>query len=107
LRIFSAQMSLREIVELPLHVERADGFAVFEIDNPLPGRIARNVARAADGIVEDKIARQLTLLEEREYDRGGADLHRVGERTHVGIADEQMEPPVFAIIGQGLVARVD
>src|SRR5438270_7092833 len=100
-------MSLREIVKLPLHIERADGFAVLKIDNPFAGWIARDVARAANGVVEDKIARQLTLLEQRKNGGSRADLHRVGERAHVGIADEQMEPAIFSIVGQRLVARVD
>ena len=49
-------MPLREIVKLPLHIERADGFAVLEIDNPFPRRIAGDVASAANGVVEDEIA---------------------------------------------------
>ena len=100
-------MPLSEIVELPLHIERADGFAVFKIDNPFARRIARDVARAADGVVEHEISRQLALFEQRKHARGRADFQRVGERAHVGIADEQMEPAIFAIIGQRLVARVD
>src|SRR5438270_12746560 len=100
-------MALSEIVELPLDIERANSFTVLKIDNPLSSRITRDVARTANGVVENKIARQLALFEEREHCRGGADLQRVGERAHVGIADEQMEPPVFAIIGQRFVARVD
>src|SRR5437870_11735659 len=99
-------MSLSEIVELPLPIGRADGFAVLKIDNPFPRRIARNVARAADGVVEHKVSRQLALLEEREHDRGGADLQGVGERTHVAIADERVEPTAFAILSQWLVGRV-
>ena len=58
-------MFLRQIVELPLHVERADRLAVFEIDNPVPGRIARNVARALDGIVQDEISWQTAFFEQR------------------------------------------
>src|SRR6266853_4993804 len=100
-------MALGEIVELPLDIERANRFSVLKIDNPLASRIARDVARAANGVVENKIARQLALLEEREHGGGRADLQRVGERAHVGIADEQMEPPIFAVIGQRLVTRVD
>src|SRR5438477_12445633 len=100
-------MALSEIVELPLHIERANSFAVFKIDNPLAGRIAGDVASAPDGVVENKIAWQLALLEEREHRRGGADLQRVGKRAHVGITNEQMESPIFAVIGQRLIARVD
>src|ERR1700720_3265346 len=100
-------MALGEIVELPLDVQRANSFAVFKIDNPLAGRIARDVARAANGVVENKIARQLALLEEREHGGGGANLQRVGKRAHVRIANEQMEPTIFAVIGQWLVTRVD
>ena len=57
-------MPLRQIVELPLDIERANGRTVLKIDNPLAGRIARDVARTADGVVENEIARQLALLEE-------------------------------------------
>src|SRR2546430_10909432 len=99
-------MSLREIVELPLHIERPDGFAILKIDNPFSRWIARNFAGAADGVVKHEIARQLALLEQRKHARGGADLHRVGERAHVRIADEQMEAAIFAVISQRLVSRV-
>ena len=100
-------MALSEIVELPLDIERANSFTVLKIDNPLSGRIARDVASAPDGVVENKIARQLALFEEREHRRGGADLQRVGKRAHVRIANEQMEPPIFAVIGQRFIARVN
>src|SRR5205807_385626 len=100
-------MALGEIVELPLDIERANSFAVFKIDNPLSGRIAGDVARTANGVVENKIARQLALFEEREHRRGGADLQRVGKRAHVGITNEQMEPPIFAVIGQRLFVAAD
>src|SRR5947199_523407 len=100
-------MALGEIVELPLDVERANSFTVLKIDNPLARRIPRDVASAPDGVVEDKIARQLALFKERKHRRGGADLQRVGKRAHVGITNEQMEPPIFAVIGQRLIARVD
>src|ERR1051325_5032438 len=43
----SAEMFLREIVELPWHVERADGSAVLKIDNPLARRVARDIGRAS------------------------------------------------------------
>src|SRR5437667_9782470 len=100
-------MALSEIVELPWQFERATSFAVFKIDSPLAGRIAGDVACAPAGVVENKIAWQLALFEEREHRRGGADLQRVGKRAHVGITNEQMEPPIFAVIGQRLIARVD
>src|ERR1700730_1300226 len=100
-------MSLSEIVELPLHTDPADGLAVLKIDNPFVRGIARDVAGAADRVVEYEIARQLALLQKRKHCRGGADLQGVGERAHVGIADEQMEPAIFSIIGQRLIARVD
>ena len=47
------------------------------------------------------------IFEQRQNARGRADFQRGRERAHVGIADEQMQPPIFAIIGQRLVARVD
>ena len=100
-------MALGEIVELPLDIERANSFAVLKIDNPLASRVARDVARAANGVVENKIARQLALLEQREHRGGGADLQRVSKRAHVRIANEQMESPIFAVIGQRLIPRVD
>ena len=62
-RAVSSQMPLRQFVKLPLHIERADAFAVFKIDNPLPGGIAGDIARALDGIGQDKIARQAILFE--------------------------------------------
>ena len=46
-----------ENVELPLDIKCADGFAVLEIDDPLARGIARDVARAADRVVEDEISR--------------------------------------------------
>ena len=58
------QMFLREMMKLPLHVERADGFAVLEIDDPLLGRIARDVARALHGVSQDKISRQTAFLQQ-------------------------------------------
>ena len=42
-----------------------------------------------------------------EHERGGADLQRGRERAHVGVADEQMQAAILAIVGQRLVARVD
>src|SRR5437899_856718 len=39
-------MSLRQIVELPLYIERTDRFAVFKIDNPTSVGVARNGACA-------------------------------------------------------------
>ena len=44
------QILLRQLMEFPLHVECADGFAVFKIDNPSLSEIARNIAGALHGI---------------------------------------------------------
>ena len=47
------------------------------------------------------------VFEQRQDAGRGADFQRGRKRTHVRIADEKMEPPVFSIIGQRFVARVD
>ena len=102
-----AQMSLRQIVELPLYIERTDRFAVFKIDNPTSVGVARNVACALHCIGQDKISRQSAFFQERQNASRRSDLQGGGERAHVGIADEQMQAPILPVIGQRFIPRVD
>src|SRR5438876_9402028 len=100
-------MSLRQIVELPLYIERTDRFAVFKIDNPTSVGVARNVACALHRIGQDKISRQSAFFQERQNAGRRSDLQGGGERAHVGIADEQMQAPILPVIGERFIQRVD
>ena len=97
-------MFLRQLVQLPLHVERTDRLAVFQSDDPALGG-SRETSRVPDRISQN--VRQKALLEEREDARGRPDLQRGCKRTHVRVADKQMEPAIFPVISQRLIARVD
>ena len=90
-----------------MHIEAADGPAVLQVHEPRVRRIARDLARALHRIAQDDVVRQAALLEQREHAGGGADLQRGGERAHVRVADQQMQPAIFAVVGERLVARVD
>ncbi len=98
---------LRQLVELPLNVEAADGLAVFQPHDPGARRVAGNIARALHGVAQAEIFGQTPIFEQRQDAGRGPNFQRGRKRTHVGIADEQMEPAVFPVIGQRLVARVD
>jgi hypothetical protein len=102
-----AQIFPGQLMEFPLHIERADVLAILELDNPLLSRIARDVARALDGVGQNKIPRQTAILQQRQDARSRADLQGGGKRAHVGVADEQMKPPIFSVIGQRLIPSVD
>ena len=69
--------------------------------------VARDIARALDGIGQDKIPRQAAFLEQRQERKQSCRFSARWQRAHVGVADEQMQPPVFAVIGERFVARVD
>ena len=99
--------ALRESRKFPLHVERTDGPAVLELDNPLLSGVARDLARALHGIGKNQIPRQMAVFEQRQDAGGRAYLQRRGKRAHVRVADEQMKPAIFPVIGQRFVARVD
>ena len=94
-------------VQTPLHIEGADRPAVFQFHDPALGRIARDFPGRLDRIEQCQIVRQKPGFEEGENAGGGPYLQRIGERAHVRVADEQMQPAIFPIIGQRLVARVD
>ncbi len=94
-------------MQAPLHIERPDRPAVFQFHDPALGRIARDFPGRLDRVEQRQVVRQKPVLEERENAGGGADLQRIGERAHVRVADEQMQPAIFPIIGQRLIARVD
>ncbi len=47
------------------------------------------------------------LFQQREHAGRRADLQRGGKRAHVRIADEQVQTPVFTVVREGFVARVD
>src|SRR5439155_12457109 len=73
-RAAAAQMFLCELKEFTLHIKRADALAILEPDNPLLSRIARDIARALDGIGQDKISRQTPILQQRQNTSSRADL---------------------------------
>ena len=100
-------MCQRQLVELPLNIERADGLAIFQPHDPGASRVAGNVARALDGIGQNKILRQPALFEQRQDAGSRPDFQSRRKRAHVRIADEQMKPAIFSIIGERLVAGVD
>ena len=86
-------------MEFPLHIECTDALAILELDNPLLSRIARDITRALDGIGQDKIPRQMAILKQRQNASSRAHLQRGSKRANVGVADEQMKPPIFSVIG--------
>ena len=70
----STKMLLREFMELPLHIERANRLPILKIDNPTSRGISRNIARALYGIVEDKVSRQAAFFEKGKHACCGADF---------------------------------
>ena len=59
------EMFLRQMMKFPLHIDRADGFAVLEAYHPLLARIAGNVTRALHRVDQDKVSRQTAFLKQR------------------------------------------
>src|SRR6476469_1976910 len=100
-------MSLRQLEKLPLDVECTNRLSVLKPDNPGARRVTRDIAGALNGIRQDKVFRQPPIFEQRKDARRCSDLQRSRKWTHVGIANEQVEPAIFPVIGQGLVPRVD
>src|SRR6266487_6068031 len=49
----------------------------------------------------------MALLEQRQNASRCADLQSGGKRTHVGIADQEMKAPIFSVISQRLIPRID
>src|SRR4029450_12692455 len=83
-----AKIFLRQLMEFPLHIECADGLAILELDNPSLTRIARDIARAMDGVDQDKIPRQTAILKQRQNASSRADLQAGRKCGPVGISDE-------------------
>src|SRR5439155_25748270 len=100
-------MFLRQVVELPLDIERTNRFAVFKIDNPTSVRVARNVAGALHRIGQDKISRQSAVFQKRKNASRRTDFQGGGDRVQVRVADEQMQAPILPVIGQRFIPRVD
>ena len=47
------------------------------------------------------------MLEQGQHTRRRADFQRRGKRAHVRVANEQVQPAIFPIICERLIARVD
>src|SRR5947208_13301891 len=59
------QILSRQLVEFPLHIERADSLAILVMDNPLVSGIARDVAWAPHASGKHKTPRQTAIREQR------------------------------------------
>src|SRR5690349_5467789 len=100
-------MFLRQLMKLPLDVERTYGFPIFQLDNPFAGRIPGDVARALDGVVQDEIPWQAAVFKKRKNTGGRAHLQCRRERTHVRIANEKMESSIFSVVSERFISRID
>ena len=108
LLVRAPEMLLASSWNPPLDIERADRLAIFHFHEPFAeSDRAKSPASPATASRRVEIVGQKAFFEQSQDAGGRADLQRGGERTHVGVADEQMQPAIFAIIGQRLVARVD
>ena len=74
---------------------------------PRAGAFVGNLARGDDGIAQDDVVGQAAFLEQGEHERGRAEFQRRRKGAHVRVADEQMQPPIFAVVRERLVARID
>ena len=50
---------------------------------------------------------QVTLFQQGEGAGGRAELERRGEGAHIRIADQEVQPPVTAEVGERFVPRID
>ena len=66
-----------------------------------------NLPGGKDSVSEsDPIGHQI-LFEQGQYANRGANFEGGRKGTHVGITDQEMEPPIFAIIRERFVTCVD
>ena len=76
-----------------LHVDRADLAAIFQFDDPGIGLVAADRLGGLDRLREFQL-RRFARFDEFEHQRGRADFQRRGDLAHVGVADDDVKPPV-------------
>ena len=69
-------------------------------------QVAGNLVERGHGIGHREVG-QVLVLDHLQDDRGGPELQVRGHLAHVGVADDDVEPPVLVGIGMRLVAGVD
>ncbi len=70
-------------------------------------QIVADLADGTDRVVQREVAERDACLDHLEHQRGGADLEHRGGLAHVGVADDDVQPPVFLGVGVRFVAGVD
>src|SRR6202022_2571687 len=94
-------------VVLPLNVQRAGLTAAGQPDRPPTGGVVADFADGANGVVQREVSECDAGFDHLQDQRRGAHLEHGGGLAHVGVADDDVQPPVFFGVGVRLVAGVD
>lgn len=94
-------------VVLPLDVQRAGLTASGQPHRPATGDIMANLTDGADRVIQGKITEGDSTFDHFQHERRGAHLEHGGGLGHVGVADDDVQPPVLLGVGMWLVAGVD
>ena len=91
---------------LPLQLKRACPPAVPQADG-LPARdVPGDVVERRHRLLQGQVGQEV-VLDQLQHEGGGPRLEQRRHLAHVGVADDDVEPPVLLRIGVRLVARVD
>ena len=96
---------LRRTQIKPLHIDRGDLPSVAQLDDPIVILIATNRFRRVNRLRDFQL-RRFPALNQFQHQRGRAQLHRRRPLTHVGVANNDVEPAILAGIGVRLIPRI-
>jgi hypothetical protein len=71
------------------------------------GQVMADLANRPDGVIQREVAERNARLDHLQHQRRGAYLEHRRGLTHVGVADDHVQPAVFLGVGVRLVSRVD
>ncbi len=94
-------------VVLALDVQRARLTPAGQPHRPPAGDVMAHLADGADRVVQRKVAERHPRFDHFQHQRRGAHLEHCGGLAHVGVADDDVQPPVLLGVGVRLVASVD
>jgi len=101
------QIVLRSIQIDSLNFDRRQLTTIVQFDLALQGGIARNLPNGFDWVLELHPLNYVSFFDHGQHQRRRADLQIGHELRHIGIPDDDMEPPVAFRIGMRFVSGID